>query len=130
MQTFVPYPNFSDCARVLDYRRLGKQRVEAKQILRAIADPDYGWQNHPAVKMWRGYEDALKAYYNAICHEWEKRGYRHNMGYFDVPENYDLPKWWGDDTIHKSHRSMLYQKNPQYYYGWTGIERVGYVWPI
>jgi len=33
MQTFLPYPNFDASAAVLDDRRLGKQRVEAKQIL-------------------------------------------------------------------------------------------------
>jgi len=29
MQTFLPYPGFADSARVLDRRRLGKQRGEA-----------------------------------------------------------------------------------------------------
>lgn len=33
MQTFLPYANFEASAKVLDYKRLGKQRVEAKQIL-------------------------------------------------------------------------------------------------
>jgi Pyrimidine dimer DNA glycosylase len=42
MQTFLPYPDFVACARVLDSRRLGKQRVEALQILRALLVPDYG----------------------------------------------------------------------------------------
>lgn len=44
MQTFLPYPNFAASARVLDNRRLGKQRVECVQILKAI-QPGYatGW---------------------------------------------------------------------------------------
>lgn len=33
MQTFLPYPDFELSVRALDNRRLGKQRVEAKQIL-------------------------------------------------------------------------------------------------
>ena len=33
MQTFLPYSDFIKTARCLDYKRLGKQRVEAKRIL-------------------------------------------------------------------------------------------------
>ena len=36
MQTFLPYPDFTQSAKTLDYRRLGKQRVEAWQILNAL----------------------------------------------------------------------------------------------
>lgn len=97
MQTFLPYPDFDDSARVLDYRRLGKQRVEARQILRAISGSTYGWQSHLAVRMWRGYQ--------------------HNMGYFDVPENYSVPLWLGHPAFHYSHRSMLFQKSPRDYVG-------------
>src|SRR3954468_19517979 len=54
MQTFLPVADFAGSARLLDTPRLGKQRVETLQILRAIELPDYGWANHPAVLMWRG----------------------------------------------------------------------------
>ena len=48
MQTFLPYPNFKRTAKVLDYRRLGKQRVEGMQIINAIENPNpQGWKNHP-----------------------------------------------------------------------------------
>ena len=33
MQTFLPYPDMIKSAKALDYKRLGKQRVEAKQII-------------------------------------------------------------------------------------------------
>ena len=36
MQTFLPYPDFKQSAACLDYRRLGKQRVEGVQILKKI----------------------------------------------------------------------------------------------
>ena len=74
MQTFLPYSDYDQSAAVLDYRRLGKQRVEAKQIMFALSDPNYGWQNHPAVRMWRGHEYQLAQYGIAICYEWRKRG--------------------------------------------------------
>ena len=49
MQTFLPYPDFVASARCLDRRRLGKQRVEVLQLLRALLVPGSGWANHPAV---------------------------------------------------------------------------------
>lgn len=33
MQTFLPYGSFIESAKCLDYGRLGKHRVEAKQII-------------------------------------------------------------------------------------------------
>ena len=36
MQTFLPYESFAESAKVLDWRRLGKQRVEGMQIIKAI----------------------------------------------------------------------------------------------
>jgi len=75
MQTFLPYPDFAASLRVLDYRRLGKQRVEAFQLLRAISGKGSGWSNHPAAIMWRGYDNALKEYHNLAIDEWVQRGY-------------------------------------------------------
>jgi hypothetical protein len=75
MQTFLPYPDFKKSLQALDYRRLGKQRVEAYQIIRAIKYGS-GWQHHPAVTMWRGHINALKRYYNLSLDEWIGRGYR------------------------------------------------------
>ena len=38
MQTFLPYPDFQLSAECLDYKRLGKQRLEAFQLLVALED--------------------------------------------------------------------------------------------
>ena len=85
MQTFLPYPEFDKSAAVLDRQRLGKQRVEAYQIIRAITVGS-GWSNHPIVKMWTGFENALKLYSKAIITEWIRRGYRNNMVIYDLDE--------------------------------------------
>ena len=37
MQTFLPYSSFTESAKILDWRRLGKQRVEGMQIINAIS---------------------------------------------------------------------------------------------
>src|SRR5918911_4820112 len=75
MQTFVPVADFESSARLLDTARLGKQRVEALQILRALELPDYGWASHPAVTMWRGRTPALVAYGLAMVRVWRESGF-------------------------------------------------------
>ena len=54
MQTFLPRESFIESNQSLDYRRLGKQRVEAKQILNVLLNrtETKGWRNHPITKMW------------------------------------------------------------------------------
>ena len=74
MQTYLPFPDFQQSAAVLDRVRLGKQRVEALQILRALVIPEYGWQSHPAVRMWMGYVPALTLYGLSMVDEWTARG--------------------------------------------------------
>lgn len=132
MQTFVPCTTFEECAKALDYRRLGKQRVECKQILNALNKQTGGWVNHPATKMWKGYEEALKQYMRAIILEWVARGYKNNM---EIPEkaHFDFPPWWGLEEVHASHRKALLEKDFEYYYGnhgWEDIPEIAYVWPV
>ena len=45
VQTFLPYADFERSARALDRKRLGKQRVETIQVVRALTRPGYGWAN-------------------------------------------------------------------------------------
>jgi hypothetical protein len=49
MQTFIPFPNYIRSVQTLDYRRLGKQRVEAMQIINILEGKQVsaGWKNHP-----------------------------------------------------------------------------------
>lgn len=116
MQTFLPYAGFERSARSLDRMRLGKQRVECWQIYQAIRNPEYGWQNHPAVRMWRGYELCLLNYSEFICYEWIKRGYKDTLlnRFRDAQVNhvtlYTVPPWLGDEDFHASHRSNLLRK--------------------
>ncbi|WP_329403042.1 MSMEG_6728 family protein [Streptomyces virginiae] len=74
MRTFLPFPSFDASVDVLDVRRLGKQRVEAVQVLRGLVVPGYGWRRHPAVRMWAGYEEALVRYGLEICGAWTAEG--------------------------------------------------------
>lgn len=134
MQTFLPYPDFAASAAALDSRRLGKQRVEAYQILRILRGESVsgGWRHHPAVAMWRGYEDALGSYMNAMISEWIWRGYKNTMALYPAPESPEMPPWLGVDTLHAAYRSNLLRKAPDFYgqYGWTEPADLPYVWPV
>jgi hypothetical protein len=126
---------------MLDRKRLGKQRVETKQILNALAGQSKGWTNHPATRMWRGHEVELCRYGAAMCREWLTRGYEDSMlAWFEEQERAYLsdgridtpPAWLGDAHFHASHRSNLLRKDPEYYgrYCWPEPMDLPYVWPI
>ncbi|MFW9899766.1 MAG: MSMEG_6728 family protein [Candidatus Thorarchaeota archaeon] len=130
----MPYPSFKKSVKCLDYRRLGKQRVEAKQILDILLNRTNkrGWHNHPAVKMWVGYEEALKLYYDWCIAEWINRGYKNNMPTEKVNRKHLVYPWWfGNYKFHKAHKSNLLRKNFEYYkqFGWELIINLPYIWP-
>ena len=139
MQTFLPYPEFARCAAALDDRRLGKQRVEALQILNALRGTTGGWLNHPAVKMWRGYEQALVHYALAMCDEWMRRGYADTVRaqleqrYSDLDplREVEMPPWLGSPEFHHSHRSNLVRKDVAFYQARfpDADPAAPYVWP-
>ncbi len=142
MQTFLPYPDYYESARVLDYRRLGKQRVEVLQLLKALISGGV-WSNHPAAKMWRGYERALCEYGMTMCKEWVSRCYKDTC--FDklrtIYDSDDIPHeqfhpisaidppWLGNEEFHAAHRSNLLRKDPVHYgqFGWTESDDLPYI---
>lgn len=139
MQTFLPYSDFVQSAKVLDYRRLGKQRVEAMQLvnstLKLAANPGIkvGWANHPARTMWHGCLPALKLYHNVVIQEWIDRGYNNNMKMYELPDIIEMPSWLGEGSpVHTSHRSNLLRKDPVYYsqFGWNESPNIEYYWPV
>jgi hypothetical protein len=132
MQTFLPLADFEATALILDWRRLGKQRVEALQILRTLSGASKGWANHPAVVMWRGHPLALQAYQDAMVREWVRRGYRNTIELAGVHISpTDLPPWFGDPAFHASHRSNLLRKDAAHYgrFGWAEPPDLPYIWP-
>jgi hypothetical protein len=129
MQTFLPVADFTESARFLDNPRLGKQRVECLQVLRALELPDYGWANHPVVTMWRGYTAGLVVYSLAMVRTWRERGFADTtetliaefapdaarMTQAEAAVAGLLPSWVGDEALHLSHRSNLMAKDPDFY---------------
>jgi hypothetical protein len=132
MQTFLPYADFERTARVLDLKRLGKQRVECIQVVRGLTRSNYGWRHHPAVRMWKGYEEALGRYGFTVCEVWLERGFGdtcaatigadlREAGVVTVRSQAELdaadalPPWLGDPDFHRSHQSALVRKDPEFY---------------
>lgn len=135
MQTFLPYPSYERSAACLDRQRLGKQRLEALQILNTLRGRSKGWRNHPAVLMWQGHEGALSLYCLAMCEEWRRRGYVDNIARrvrrmkFD-PASYTKPKWI-TRRFCESHRSNLLRKDAAHYgqFDWRVPHDLPYLWP-
>ena len=116
--------------------------------MRAIIVPGYGWRHHPAAKQWRGYEEALACYGVAICREWCRRGHADTCelksrdelaqlgittvrGQAELATAGALPPWLGDEPFHRSHRSSLLNKDPEWYGEvFTDVPPdLPYVWP-
>lgn len=148
MQTFLPYPNFWASARCLDTKRLGKQRVECKQILLALGvsvgehrgNPASHWRNHPAVRMWRGHELHLAEYAWIMCKSWRMRGFKDTLldQFAGVRDSilqdgrwHAAPNWIGYNRLHASHRSNLLRKDAAHYgqFGWAEPADLPYWWP-
>lgn len=139
MQTFLPLQNIQETAKILDRFRLGKQRVEAIQILNVLTGKSNGWKNHPAVKMWHGYESyLLYIYLKNIMLEWESRGYKNikcvehykNLSSIISPK-IQKPKWITKNFC-LSHQSNLVRKKPEYYRQFFPDvpDDLEYIWPV
>ena len=142
MQTFLPSPSFAESAELLDPLRLGKQRVETLQLLRANTVPGYGWRHHPAAKMWAGRLPALVAYGIAMTDAWTALGradsVRAQLLEFapevdGLPQDaIEMPRWLGDPDFHLSHRSNLVRKDAEFYRPLFGDipDDLPYIWPL
>lgn len=139
MQTFLISPNPVDTAKILDNKRLFKQIVEGNQILGCLLVEENRWKNHPAVKMWKGYEYFLIAYVGYMIMEWEMRGYQCGKSketYFKFTKLLEYlenkkPHWFSDEFF-LAHKSNLIRKKPEWYCPIFGLDipdDLPYIWP-
>lgn len=138
MQTFLPYPDFKKSLESLDDKRLAKQRVETYQLIAGLEGRltlkgkpySKGRVNHPISQMFRDNIPALKQYLNDSIDVWIARGKNNNMVKEIITEEIIMPLWFGNEEFHKSHRSNLLRKNPDYYkkHGWEDDPNLPYRW--
>jgi hypothetical protein len=115
LQTWLPLPNIYPSISILTDDQLCKQRVDAKKILDTLENKSKTYRHHPAVKMWKGHEELLRAYITECIMAWMKRGHSNNMEMYRIQyTKATLPLWWGG-PIHSSHRERLVYDNPRYY---------------
>ena len=137
----MPHKNYVESAKVLDTKRLGKQRVEAYQIIKALRG-DYAntgaWTNHPATNMWRGHEYDLALYGLTISIEFYERGHDGlNMVeiFTDLQIQYSqnntekYPWWVNNELLNLTHQSNLMRKDSEYY-KFNVPADIPYVWPL
>lgn len=147
MQTFVPFADLSSSASSLDSKRLNKQLLEGRQIYGILSSGKRtgAWVNHPAVKMWRCYDNGLYEYLRVVKDECDHRGIQTKKNWDAIEEMHEnnwnrggnivMPPWWGDERVHESHRNNLYVKDSDYYSDFESAHRVtccdkcNYFWP-
>ena len=141
MQTFMTHDNYVDTAKSLDTKRLGKQRVEAYQILKALRgdyDKTGAWVNHPATVMWRNHQYELALYGLTISVEFYERGfdgYSMMMKFTDICNdlqsgNRESYPWWvTNELLLTTHQSNLMRKDSSYY-AFDVPANIPYVWPL
>lgn len=119
---FHPHLTAEDSLACLDDRRLGKQRLEALQIIRLLDSSvtvTRGFSRHPAVLSYRGYVPYLKLYYNACLEEWCRRGKKNTMAPLPVeceaPNGVVVP--WFIPCVPRlmADRAALLRKDPVWY---------------
>lgn len=155
MQIFAPFVSLEDIAACLDDKRLNKQVLETRQIIRIIEGVRTGYKNHPAVKMYSAHLDFLRLYHNTMRAEWVARGKNSNMpdevlsvaspkeviinkekkihsSGFLLQVKY--PEWWGErHEFHACHRANLLAKDINHYgrFKWTDEPNdEGYWWCV
>jgi hypothetical protein len=134
MQTFLPYKDFDKTAHVLDSKRLNKQILEGYQIMNVLMNPDprAGWRNHPAVKMWRGFENSLFDYILAMIREADRRGIKTDKNKDNLLQlrvrtisqwGDGTPEWYNDkhkmDRVTTTHKANLYRKDEVFYHNFA-----------
>lgn len=133
MQTFItstaddPQRAIVETFDMLDQSRLGKQRVEAYQILLAFEEHTKKsptkythWLSSPAVRMWEGHLPALTVYGAINCMRWRKLGHDDTLlGQFQLrrrvylandPDAVVWPWWFGHPAMVRTHQAKLYYK--------------------
>jgi len=136
MQTFMTANDYATVSYQLDNKRLGKQRVEAYQILRSLTGVSNGWINHPATKMWQGYEYSLAEYGLQTCEEWLSRGFNDSLyekfsAALDILPFSSSPWWVNNQLLHRTHQSNLLRKDFAHYSKYFQVQDdLPYVWPL
>ena len=122
MQVFVPSAAPIVVAECLDRKRLNKQVIECRQIIKAVCGESSAWRNHPIVKMYSKHVLWLTLY--AQCLEAYRRG---DIGgarrYSCMAGKCTPPFLSGSNGVQLTywHRGRLCKKDPEHYAKYFGF---------
>lgn len=132
MQIFLPFLDVVEVAICLDSRRLHKQIVECKQIIKAITGESEAWKNHPVVKMYKNNVDFVKAYTDVLERYWTLYKENRPLSYVkaELKELNSkaiqlLPSFVKDEEYLNTMKGRLYVKNPIFYEDFSSYEKYG-----
>ena len=100
----------NDCQNYTIYETVGSiDKIPNHWIFRE------GYSSHPAVRMWFGYEEALKEYTNTMIDNFIARGGKNTMHRYTLPTQIDYPPWLSDPLTIGTHRAALLKKDFSFY---------------
>lgn len=117
-----------ETAAVLDTRRLRKQIIECRQILKALNGQSKAWRNHPCTLQYEGYETYLMNYHDCLL-------FYANGEFEKAKDISDVTDRWFKPLFHTeryfdSMKRRLYTKDPVHYAQWAmyGTSDVNWYW--
>lgn len=117
MNVFVVGSPF-ETAQCLDKRRLNKQIIECKQILKAINGESKAWANHPATLQYVNHVEWLKLYMHCLnaYHKNMLDAAKHLSNYADTMK----PHFHTEEYLTQMKR-RLYTKDNSHYSQWKDL---------
>jgi hypothetical protein len=133
---YIPYVDDNGKTKKLRNREVYK--IKLKYVL-FPNDKVYklGFSQHAVVKMWIGYETALKYYINVHIKEYLKRGknYKMTLPRYEINKEKLVLPWWIKNTklVIYSHRASLLRKEslrkePEWYVKKNKFEKIDDIW--
>lgn len=106
-----------ETAMALDHRRLNKQIIECRQIIKALNGETQAWANHPATRQYKNHVEWLKNYLK--CLERYREGLYASEYYSSLCE-LEPPEWHTREYIDNMKR-RLYTKDNEHYKQWADL---------
>ena len=109
-----------ETAKILDKKRLNKQILEIRQILKAINGESKAWVNHPCTLQYKEYKEWLISYLNVLIN-YQKHSFnlknRDYLGAARVWNNYsmDFKPSFHDTDFFDNMKRRLYSKDNKHY---------------
>lgn len=107
-----------DTAKVLDNRRLNKQIIECKQILKAIDGDTKAWVNHPATLQYKNHRRWLFSYMMCLIYYKDNQMWGAEQWSKEAEE---YKPYWHTENYFTQMKRRLFTKNNEHYSQWSHL---------